>query len=94
MKQLLIEIPGGEYEVVTEDELREMEKQAMEFDGFFGWRVVGYCDSLVSAGNMPETFYSGLNASMRLKMLVDHWQRAIKVNQELEEQLKDYEPIK
>ncbi len=46
MRQLLIELSDSEFQVVTEEELREMEKEAMEFDGFFGWRVVGYCDEL------------------------------------------------
>lgn len=46
MRQLLIELSDNEYKVVTENELRKMEKEAMEFDGFYGWRVVGYCDQL------------------------------------------------
>lgn len=51
MRQLLIELSDSEFNVVTEDELKEMEKQAMEFDGFYGWRVVGYCDNLKEKDN-------------------------------------------
>ena len=37
--------------------------------------------------HIPKTFYAGLSSEGRLKMLVEHWQRAIKVNQELETKL-------
>ena len=33
---------------------------------------------------LPKTYYAGLNSEYRLKMLVESWQRAITVNQELE----------
>lgn len=44
-RQILIEI-NGEYQIVTEKELTQIEADAMEFDGFSGHRVVGYCDEL------------------------------------------------
>jgi hypothetical protein len=37
--------------------------------------------------HIPETFYAELPDEERLKMLIKHWQRAIKVNQELEEKI-------
>lgn len=46
MRQLLIEV-CDDYKVVTEKELREMERIDMEFDGFHAHRVVGYCDELI-----------------------------------------------
>ena len=36
---------------------------------------------------LPQTFYAHLNSEDRLKMMVEHWNRAIQVNQELEERL-------
>ena len=36
---------------------------------------------------LPKTYYAGLSSEERLKMLIKHWQRAIKVNQELEEKI-------
>ncbi|MEQ9091818.1 MAG: hypothetical protein RIE52_12050 [Balneola sp.] len=45
-RQILIKLTDNEFEVVTEDRLREMESDALKFDGFQGWRVVGYCDEL------------------------------------------------
>lgn len=34
---------------------------------------------------IPSTFYAGLELEERLKMLVNHWQRAIEVNHQLQE---------
>ena len=45
-KQILIELSDRQFQIVTKEELEEMEKEAMEFDGFFGWRVVGECSDL------------------------------------------------
>lgn len=36
----LIELSDNETKIVTTSELLEMERQAEEFDGFYGWRVV------------------------------------------------------
>src|SRR5690606_9455716 len=36
---------------------------------------------------LPKTYYAGLSSEERLKKMVEDWQRAIKVNQELEEKL-------
>jgi predicted hydrolase (HD superfamily) len=43
-------------------------------------------DSLINK-HLPKSFYAGLNNDQRLRMLVEHWQRAIEVNQQLEEKL-------
>ncbi|MCK9543760.1 MAG: hypothetical protein M0R03_17205 [Novosphingobium sp.] len=43
---------------------------------------------------LPKTYYAGLSSEERLKMMVEGWQRAIKVNQELEEKLSSpVEPL-
>lgn len=35
-----IELSDGERKIVTTEELLQMEKNAEEFDGFYGWRVI------------------------------------------------------
>ena len=43
---------------------------------------------------LPKTYYAGLSSEERLKKMVEDWQRAIKVNQELEEKLSSLlEPL-
>lgn len=39
--------------------------------------------------HLPKTFYAGLGSEERLKMLVKHWQRAIEINHQLEQMLKE-----
>ena len=41
MKKYIIELSDNELKIVTEKELKEMEKSAIEFDGFEGWIVKG-----------------------------------------------------
>ena len=36
---------------------------------------------------LPSTFYADRDLVFRVKMLVENWQRAVKVNQQLEEEL-------
>ena len=45
-KQYLIELSDNEYKVITEKELIDIEKSAIEFDGFTGIRVVGNISEL------------------------------------------------
>jgi hypothetical protein len=41
MEQWLIKLSDDELKLVTSDELLQMEKTAEEFDGFYGWQVLG-----------------------------------------------------
>ncbi len=38
---------------------------------------------------IPVTFYAGLGFKERLQMIVEHWQRGIKINHELENELTE-----
>jgi len=38
---------------------------------------------------LPETFYADMCSEDRLRMMVKHWNRAIKINQELEEKISN-----
>jgi len=39
--KMVIELSDEEMQIVSKDELIQMEKEAMEFDGFEGWTVRG-----------------------------------------------------
>lgn len=41
MEQWIIKFADDELKLVTSDELLQMEKTAEEFDGFYGWNVLG-----------------------------------------------------
>jgi len=38
---------------------------------------------------LPKTFYTSLSSEDRLRLLVNHWQRAVKLNQEMDEALEE-----
>ena len=41
MNKILIELSDNFLKLVTKEELMQMENDALEFDGFFGWKVIG-----------------------------------------------------
>lgn len=50
----LIELADGYTEIKTTNELLAMEKNAEEFDGFYGWRVVKKITNEETKEHTPE----------------------------------------
>ena len=77
MRNILIELSDEELRLVSEQELKDIEKSAIEFDGFLGHRVVGY----ITPSDSTELINKAIEESfIKVSMYSDRGQFVINGN--------------
>ncbi len=48
---IVLELSDNEIKIVSREQLKKMEESAIEFDGFFGWSVIGTMNDILKKGS-------------------------------------------